>query len=452
MEQAAWSPSFGKPKEGEPGPAGPVWKTVEVPDCGLGLQATAAIEPGELLFRVPLGACWPNSVATVKGLLLGAEGGNLESEHDAELSDEGATAIWLCEQRRKGTSSAFAGQIAALPHECDGVILWTEEELAELQGSCFHGVAVGLREETDAEWEALSTSSFWTRWRAGSGGISKEEFVWCKATVLSRQVELELDGCLAVESAKYVIPVFDLLNHDAAGKPSCEFAVEAHSASSVEDMSLVVRTTRSVCAGEDLSNWYGPLPNSSLLITHGFVVPGNPYDCVELILSLPVPSSRRPWLRHLEQSATGTQFELLIDEGDDADDAFEFVMRHNLTQSAPLPSTLLAVVRLQVYSLEELDHLSCQHGSVELASLGNSNGLVAPPRLPKVSSEAKAMAQVASILRGLLDGHPHTDAEDSACLGQAECPESQTVRRRRMAATVRCAEKRILAVALAAIS
>jgi hypothetical protein len=255
-----------------------------------------------------------------------------------------------------------------------------------------------------------------------------------------------------MESAKFVIPVFDLLNHDAAGKPSCEFTVEAGSCNSMESMSVLVRTTRSVSAGEELSNFYGPLPNASLLITHGFVVPGNSHDCVELILSFPVPTSRRSWLWNLEQSASGTQFEIIINGGDDAAAAFQFVMRHNLTRSVPLPPTLLAVVRLQVYLSEELDDLSCQHGSVELATLGSDKGLVAPPGSLNAPSEAKAMAKVAAILRGLLDGHPHTAADDSALLGQADCPESQTVRRRRMAATVRCEEKRILALALAAIS
>jgi len=297
----------------------------------------------------------------------------------------------------------------------------------------------------------LNTSSSWTRWRTGCVDISKEEFVWCKAMVLSRHVELDLEGCLAMESAKLVIPVFDLLNHDAVGKPNCDFTVEAGRCNSVQDMSVVVRTACSVSAGEELVSSYGPLPNASLLITHGFILPGNPHDCVELILSFPVPTSRRRWLWHLEGSATGTQFEIVINGGDDAEAAFQFVMRHNLTRSAPLPPTLLAVVRLQVCSSEELDDLSFQHGSIELATLGSDKGLVAPPGSLNVPSETKAMAQVAAILQGLLDSHPHTAADDLELLGQADYPDSRVLRRRRMAATVRSEEKKILALALAAI-
>lgn len=307
-----------------------------------------------------------------------------------------------------------------MPESLDGALFWTDAELEELNGTCYIQLATGLREESMTEWEYLQSVSSVASWLEKIGA-SDTSYIFAKGLVISRQLEFE--------QVKVVAPKLDLLNHSAS--PNCAVEVDA----STDKPCFVVRCTAAVQKSEELCISYGPVPNSSLLISYGFILDDNPLDCVEAVLSFPLPAERRPILRNLH--ATGERlmesnggicpFELLVDADQSSEANGVFVTRHHLTRSNPLPSTFLATVRLQLLPTAELD---------------GANILLGPGALA-VANEGRCIEQAQQCLQQLLAGHKTTIEADEAILSSST---SQT--RAVMAARVRLSEKQILTAAL----
>mmetsp|Transcript_112977 Transcript_112977/g.319557 ORF Transcript_112977/g.319557 Transcript_112977/m.319557 type:complete len:420 (-) Transcript_112977:77-1336(-) len=406
-----------------------VFEAAEIPGKGRGLLATQPAAPGTEVLKVRLSDCWPRPEDARRGIEQRAGGAQNPALELEDLSDEAVLALWLLSERHDASieNPVLLEHIrTGLPEVLDGVLLWTDAEMDELAGTSFHEAAVGLRTETQAEWAFLLSMPPMAEWLEAV--CTEARFVWAKAMVISRQFELD-------QGQKTVAPGFDLLNHSAT--PNCAVELEAEAGAS-EPTFIVVRCTLPVGVGEELSISYGPLPNASLLISHGFVLEDNPFDCVEAVLSFPLPVERRPVLRSLADAgarlcnAQGSQaispFELLVDAGASPDAGGIFVTRHNLTTSAPLPPTLLATVRLQILAFAELE---------------GSNILSEPGSLA-VPGEANCVQQALSVLQHLLDGHRNSAEDDQAFL--ASCPAPPL--RRLMAAKVRLHERQILTAAL----
>jgi len=260
---------------------------------------------------------------------------------------------------------------------------------------------------------------------------------------------MEKEGLLP-EGSKIVAPGFDVLNHEPSGNPNCGVDLEGEG-----EPAVVVRCARDVDADEELVTSYGPLPNSSLFMTYGFVVDGNPFDCVEFVQSLAVPPTKRPWLRAIEEAADSldsggavSTFEVILDPGDDAPADAEFVMRHNLFRETPLPRTLLAIARIQMFPIAELEGVASEGPSEtrnpSAGALCSGPGKLASP------SEGVAMGLVKATLTKLRAVHPKSIAKDKQLLEASEVSEPALSHRQRMATTIRVAEKEILAAALIA--
>lgn len=73
---------------------------------------------------------------------------------------------------------------------------------------------------------------------------------------------------------KAMVPLFDMFNHDPLSST-------VHGFQETNDCLHLV-TLQDWTAGSELRFCYGPLPNSRLLLLHGFCVPDNAFDAVEL--------------------------------------------------------------------------------------------------------------------------------------------------------------------------
>eukprot|EP00747_Dinoflagellata_sp_TGD_P200156 gnl/TRDRNA2_/TRDRNA2_73536_c0_seq2.p1 gnl/TRDRNA2_/TRDRNA2_73536_c0~~gnl/TRDRNA2_/TRDRNA2_73536_c0_seq2.p1 ORF type:complete len:311 (+),score=73.34 gnl/TRDRNA2_/TRDRNA2_73536_c0_seq2:384-1316(+) len=294
-------------------------------------------------------------------------------------------------------------------------------------------MAVGLCEETMGEWELISSSKdVWGPWLAEHPEVDYALFSWAKATVMSRQ---HASHPSMPDGEEMVIPTFDLLNHDPTGEPNVELDYEGEG----DTAQVVLRSCRAIAPGDELRISYGPLPNASLCITYGFVATENtnPFDCVELVLSFPLSAARRPRLQGLEAVASSlaqgySVFDLLGSTGEGPNE--EIGTRHNLTRRTPLPPTLLATVRLQVFSEEDLAGLGAAPDALCAAT--------------KASGEQAAVSQLRKLLQSLLSGHSTGTVESDSAILAAEPPPAQ---RLRMAVIVRKAEKEILQAALRAL-
>ena len=383
---------------------------------GRGLIAQRDLVADEQVLAVPFDDVWPTA-AEVRP----------QDDWAEDLSDEACLALWLLRESSLAEApppiraSPHASAISELPQQLDTVLQWSDAEVGELRGSCFFQMAEGFRDETAYEHQLAKN------YKATDADYAT--FAWAKAVFTSRQVELEVESN-RVEAR--VVPKFDLLNH---GGPAacCRFAAE--------QSGVVVRASRGVGEGEEVTISYGTLGNGSLLIFHGFVVSPNPYDTVEIVLTLPpLDPARVLLIRALEAAAEAANEEEASAEpdgvlspyqvvADEVDKGGELAVRHNLTAARPLPLTLLATFRILKLSTAELA------GKQVNALLAPAHSLAdAAP-----DGEILAMRTCEATLKCYLANHTTSTEQDRATLASGVLPA-----RTRMAITVRLAEKEIL--------
>lgn len=426
------------------GGAAALFEVIEVPGAGRGLRARRDVEEGERILVVPPSRCWPTT--TMARTLVTPIAHASEGDGAEDLSDEAVVALWLLQERKLGSESSFANSFLLLPQELHTILQWSEDEVKLLQGSFNEEAAMGLREETVVEWEFISSQGSWSAWREAHSEVNEHTFRWAKAVVLSRQIDLELE-----DGSKVVPPGMDMLNHDACGAPNCEVDTDQGDGDGV---TVIVNATRKVAAGEELLLSYGPLQNAGLLMTYGFVAEANSYDCVEFVLSFKVPRARRSCLRALvryaEKEAAATAlppaFDVVGDPGDDAGPDEAFQMQHRLYRAVPLPVTLVASIRLQVFPDSEFDALAASAD----ASGGGADTLAAilcTPAGPAPGAAGEAMGVLAGILQSYASKYPSPGSPvESADGGAAISPQHRS-----MASTVIAGERAIWAAALEAM-
>ncbi|KDD71504.1 hypothetical protein H632_c4901p0, partial [Helicosporidium sp. ATCC 50920] len=125
------------------------------------------------------------------------------------------------------------------------------------------------------------------------------------------------------------------------GPPLLRYSSRCRAALRYDEESDQVRLAvdRDVAAGEALVAWCGPQPNSRLLINYGFVDPDNPYDMLELVVSL---SSEDPLFHRKRSRLAGTQAKLGTRQ--------VFALK---PAPAPLPPNLLSLVQLALAETPE---------------------------------------------------------------------------------------------------
>lgn len=226
--------------------------------------------------------------------------------------------------------SQLERHIDALPREYHQTIFYSDEELKLLRGTSLHAlttvwksqVANDLRELQELELPSEGSS---TAQSALEGFLTKEGYQWALATVWSRFVTVERQG----RKLKAMAPVFDMFNHDPSASTVHGFQET--------NQCLHLVTLQAWEKGSEVRFNYGPLSNSRLLLLHGFCVPDNAFDAVEL------------WLK-MEEGAPDYAAKCKIIEENGVDPSKR---PFNLTRSG-FDAALLAVLRVQRATESEL--------------------------------------------------------------------------------------------------
>lgn len=108
------------------------------------------------------------------------------------------------------------------------------------------------------------------RFFLGTATATATGFPKTNVQVWSRFVTVERDG----RSLKAMAPVFDMFNHDPTSSTVHGFQET--------NQCLHLVTLQEWPSGSEVRFSYGPLPNSRLLLLHGFCLPDNVFDAVEL--------------------------------------------------------------------------------------------------------------------------------------------------------------------------
>ncbi|KAL1515957.1 hypothetical protein AB1Y20_002570 [Prymnesium parvum] len=428
-------------------------------ETGRGLGCVRDVAEGEELLVVPLSDCWwaPDSRAAAEIAPLLSEG--------IELSNMDVCALHLLVERRKGAASTRWAHLCDLPRGYDSPLFWSDEEMAALEGSEWRALAVRFLQEVKEEWEALQAK---LRDAGEEGGgasflaahsIDWDGYLWAYATLKSRQVE----ACVRGEPARLLAPRFDLFNHSDALVPgSSHFFDDARAA-------LVCRATHPHAKGEQAFISYGTASNGSLLLGGGFVLRSNRFDFVEVLLTsecdaprLPLYMMAAPDVPPMHELAQFEFVTLPTDEEVAEGKTAPFVTRHRLTLERPVPSSLVARVRLDRMSDEELQlqQRRAAKAGVPLWEAARGEAPLDPLH------EVITLGALRSVVEAKLRGYPTTVSADEEMLERLEHEErpptqgsltdaqstepSVTSSRRKLLALLLClSEKRILLAAMA---
>ncbi|CAE7569761.1 LSMT-L [Symbiodinium sp. CCMP2592] len=362
----------------------PVRREEVLEGYGSGMICRRAVESGEVLLRLDLSVCWTAETARASGAL--AELGDLA----AELSEATQIALHLLVVSNGAAAERFRHEhVKTMCATTTETLLdWTDEELEVLAGSKWQMVAHEMREDIIAEHAELEEviGDF-----LQTHGITQEKFLWAHKILLSRAMTFYREG----GSRLMVLgPGQDMFNH------SCEaVGYEDVKLETVEgkDM-LVIRAFKPFAEGEQAFYSYSPASNGRLLLMGGFVVPGNPFDSVELMLTFPVNPSSAPLFQQLAEglrSAPLTDGVAVAEETQD-----EFLQ---LLPPPPERHTEAALhVRLMAKTLS--DQLERVLAFLRLDELSRSLGAdgLSSDRLAASDSDPNARRRALTKLRALL--------------------------------------------------
>ena len=313
---------------------------------GRGLRCKRDVAAGEELLVVPLDACWHAADARKN-----AEVAAL-TDAGAELTDFDASVVQLLAERAKGDSSSRRAHLRELPAAYDSTLFWSDSELQELEGSNWLGLADRFAEEVAADWAALCARAGVEDFMARHG-VVYEDYKWAYATLKSRAVEACVGG---VPGVRLMAPGFDLFNHSDALTPGTSHLYDE------DRQCLIAVASHAHAAGEQAFISYGAASNGSLLLAGGFVMPSNRFDAVEVCLTSEVDAARLNTYMMAAPDAPGSlaeraPFEFLAVPDDESIAAAgghsPFTTRHLLTMQSPLPSSLLAYVRLDRLGVDD---------------------------------------------------------------------------------------------------
>ncbi|KAK4139545.1 uncharacterized protein C8A04DRAFT_32992 [Dichotomopilus funicola] len=274
--------------------------------AGRGIIATADIAADTVLFTIPRHAIICSATSALRDKiprvfdLDGADGDSDDEGEGSSSSQDSWTLLILVliYEYIRGSDSPWKPYLDILPSAFDTPMFWSPAELSELQASALGG-RVG-KEEADEMIRTKILSVIRAHgpvfFPSGSPQLTDTQLLELAhrmgSTIMAYAFDLENDDSEEnsgdngdgedrdewVEDREGrtmlgMVPMADMLNADA------EFNTHINHG----DDALTATTLRDIKAGEEILNYYGPLPNGELLRRYGYVTPKHSrYDVVEV--------------------------------------------------------------------------------------------------------------------------------------------------------------------------
>ncbi|KAF1813298.1 SET domain-containing protein [Eremomyces bilateralis CBS 781.70] len=255
---------------------------------GRGVVATAEIEEGETLFRIP------------RSLVLTAENSKLVQDHRAvieDFNDEPWAMLILAMTYEyfRGRDSPWFPYLSILPTEFNTLMYWSDHELAELRGSTVLQ-RIG-KKQADEDFLGrmiplmLQHAEVFFNVQPGEPIPMMPDHLLAllhqfASTIMAYAFDLaspetgeaDEDGYVSdpdeADCPKGLVPMADMLNADA----------DRNNANLMSEPDfLEMKAIKPIVRGEQIFNDYGPLPRSELLRRYGYITDNYAiHDVVEI--------------------------------------------------------------------------------------------------------------------------------------------------------------------------
>jgi [ribulose-bisphosphate carboxylase]-lysine N-methyltransferase len=289
-------------------------------DSGRGILARTSIRNGDPFMTVPGELIMTKDVAErVLPFSIGDVGEYL------------ALALLLMYERARGDESFWAPYIEILPtaEEVGQTWLWSDEDLAKLEGSNVVDDTASLSEKLQREYGTIQTILA----QAGLQDDPRfgfETFQWAMSMLFSRAINLREVDKVAL------VPYADLLNHSPYVSSGFFFNQIPLSGGKRQ---VVLYADRDYAKGDQVLITYGQKSNAELALLYGFVVDRNLYDEVQLRVALAPDDARfeeKAAFLTRQRLKPAMTFPLLIDRY--SNELIQFLRLACLTESGSLDS------------------------------------------------------------------------------------------------------------------
>ncbi|KAF2417701.1 putative histone-lysine N-methyltransferase [Tothia fuscella] len=284
-------------------------------DTGRGVRTLRQFEKGETILTIPHRVLWTVKHAYADPIL----GPALLSAQPL-LSVDDTLVTYILFVRSRGFGDGLASHVAALPANYTSSIFFTEAELEFCAGSSLYATTKQLDQQIEADYKELVVRLLgpWPE-LFPLDKFTIEDYKWATCTIWSRAMDFKLPSG---DSIRLLAPFADMLNHSSE--------VEQCHTYDVSSGNLSILAGKDYKPGDQVYINYGPIPNNRLLRLYGFVLPGNPNDSYDLILTT------HPMAPYFEQ-----KHKLWVSAGLDSTSTI------SLTLTDPLPSSVLRYLRIQ---------------------------------------------------------------------------------------------------------
>ncbi|KAJ4711395.1 N-methyltransferase [Melia azedarach] len=256
-------------EQGVVSPKSPV-RPATVPE-GLGLVAQRDIAKNEVVLEVP-NKFWinPDTVAA-------SEIGGVCSGLKPWIS----VALFLIREKKR-EDSPWRVYLDILPDSTDSTVFWSEEELAELQGSQLLSTTLGVKEYVQNEYLNLEEEILLPHKQLFAYSVTLDDFLWAFGILRSRAFS-RLRGQNLV-----LIPLADLINHSPSITTE-DYAYEIKGPGLFSrNLLFSLRSPVPVKAGEQVLIQYDlSKSNSELALDYGFVESKSDRNAYTLTLEIP---------------------------------------------------------------------------------------------------------------------------------------------------------------------
>lgn len=322
----------------------------DFPDTGRGVKTKIPLKQNDEILKVPGELLWTTDLALADPHLH-----PILDSLNPPLSVEDTLAVFLLfVKSRKEGYDLRRSHVDSLPHTYTSTVFFEDDELEVCKGSSLHAVTTQLKLQIRQDYIHLVKRVF-----TGHPDLfpleqfSLNEYIWALCTIWSRGMDFRIQN----KQFRCIAPFADMFNHSLSSK-TCH-AFDPHS------NSLRVLADKNYESGDQVFIYYGSVPNARLLRLYGFVIPSNPYDAYDLVLTT-----------HPLAPLYGTKISLLAAVDLAPNSTF------SLTLADPLPLAVLRYLRIQRATAAELallaaapvarDHISSRNEAEVLGALADA--------------------------------------------------------------------------------
>ncbi|KAJ6817768.1 ribulose-1,5 bisphosphate carboxylase/oxygenase large subunit N-methyltransferase, chloroplastic [Iris pallida] len=246
------------------------------------VAASEDLKAGDVAFSVP------NSLVVTLERVLGNET-VAELLTTNKLSELACLALYLMYEKKQGKKSLWYPFIMELDRQrgrgqlaVESPLLWSEAELAYLDGSPTRAEVLQREEGIKREYNELDTVWFM------AGSLFKQYPFDIPTEAFS--FEIFKQAFVAVQSCVVHLQKVSLARRFALvplGPPLLSYKSNCKAMLTAAEEAVQLVVDRPYKAGESIVIWCGPQPNSRLILNYGFVDEDNPYDRIVIEASIP---------------------------------------------------------------------------------------------------------------------------------------------------------------------